>query len=104
MSEDSKDPFEDKLKQSLDKSLDDLSPNVLANLNEIRHRALNQDGKAQSKFQWTVWGPVGGFATAAIVAALAAVATFESVAEMSDQEHLVLAALRRALEEGGEVH
>ncbi len=33
---------------------------------------------------------------AAIVAAMAAVATSESVTELSDQEHLVLAALRRA--------
>ena len=72
----SKDPFEEKdfeakLKQSLDHSVDDLSQQTLASLNEIRQQTLNGKAAASAnRFQWTLWGPAGGLVAAAVVAAV----------------------------------
>ncbi|MCG8673161.1 MAG: hypothetical protein MI867_27475 [Pseudomonadales bacterium] len=75
MVDEKKDPFEEKdfeakLKQSLDNSVDELSQQTLANLNEIRQQALNGKQANASKFQWALWGPAGGLVAAAVVAAV----------------------------------
>lgn len=72
MSEMNNDPFEEKVRQALDKSAETLDQETLSSLNQIRQQALNTSTSANTRprFQWALWGPVGGLVTAVIVAAM----------------------------------
>lgn len=69
MKDTDKDPFLEKARQSLDDSVEGLDSNTLDKLNQIRREALNDTHTKSQSVSWGSWAPVGGIATAALLAA-----------------------------------
>ncbi|PIE41181.1 MAG: hypothetical protein CSA49_04550 [Gammaproteobacteria bacterium] len=65
-----KDPFEEKVKQALDQSVDEFDQQTLADLNRIRQSALNGRHLKMQPTSWRLWAPAGGVAAATLVVAL----------------------------------
>lgn len=74
MNDKHQDPFLDKAKQALDQRADNLPPETLDQLNQIRREALNEtlnESSAKSRSTaWIWWAPGGGLVAAMLVAAI----------------------------------
>lgn len=68
MKNEEQDPFLEKARQALDNSVEDLDPDTQDKLNQIRRNALTEPGTKARPVPPGWWGPVGGIATAAVVA------------------------------------
>ena len=64
------DPFLENARQSLDQSVEDLEPETLDKLNQIRRDAINDTVAKPRRLSSAWWVPAGSIATAAIVAAV----------------------------------
>jgi negative regulator of sigma E activity len=84
MNEQDKEQFAEKSKALFDDSVERLDAATLSQLNQARHRALEEVAAARPRTQWLRWMPVTGVAAAAVVAVMVmnvpvAVQTGESI-------------------------
>jgi hypothetical protein len=84
MNEQDKERFAEQSKALFDDSVERLDAATLSQLNQARHRALEEVSAARPEKQWLRWVPVTGVAAAAVVAVMVmnapvAVQTGESI-------------------------
>ena len=70
MNEKDNERFVEKASELFDDSVERLDAATLSQLNQARHRALEEAGRSSPQAQWLRWVPVTGVAAAAVVAVM----------------------------------